>query len=100
MEHSSVQNTIKRLKALELIKKPNNLFDFILIGFITAELQVFGKKKEMEKTHVKQHLKPAQMKEILISAPLSHHKRITDFKTEVVWISHAKLCIYHIENIY
>jgi len=63
------------------------LFDFIsisftIIGFITAELQVFG-KREME-NYVKQHLKPVQAKEILISPPLSHHKHITDFKTDVV----------------
>lgn len=44
---------MKSLKGLELTKKTNNLFDFILIGFITAELLFFGGKKETEKNSIK-----------------------------------------------
>lgn len=87
------------LKRIRTNQNPNNLFDFILIGFITAELQFFGKKKrKWKKNLVKQHLKPAQINEIVISPPLNHPKHITDFKTEVVRISHGKVCIHHTEN--
>lgn len=47
MKHSCIQNTMKSLKLLT--NKTNNLFDFVLIGFITAELQIFGKKRTWKK---------------------------------------------------
>lgn len=74
-----------------------NHFYFILIGFITEELQFFGKKK-MEKACVKQHLKPVQIKEILISPLLSHHEDITDFKMKLSDL-HVSSSIYTIQQI-